>query len=435
MRLGGHQHCQSACPGFKMRGMTTHILALETSSSVCGVALLSATDGSIRYFHDQHDATAEHAERLLPMVDHVLEHAGITRNQLSAVAFGQGPGGFTGLRVACGVAQGIAFGLGLPVVPVDSLMAAATQSVVVQANATNSTRSLPCVRIVLQDARMNEIYAAVYRTDTTGQGWVTEQTPCLVAVDDMALWLGQCLTPELLAYAPLVSIVGDALTAYPQVLQQVSAFDAVVCGDTVRATASSVAWLAWLQWQRAMGVDPALAAPLYVRDKIAFTTKEREAGQGGNPRASLPGVIKPMTSQHLEHVVALENKVQAFPWTPGNFSDALAAGYPAWVMESNGVVEAFCIALFAPDIAQLLLIATDPDHQKKGVASRLLQHCMEQAKREGLPSIMLEVRVSNTQAQAFYHRHGFEQIAVRKGYYPAADGAREDACILQKSLS
>src|SRR5690606_17705028 len=104
--------------------MTTHLLALETSSSVCGVAL-APLDGSARPLHTlEHDATAEHAERLLPMVDAVLEQGGVGKGALAAVAFGQGPGGFTGLRVACGVAQGLAYALGIPVVPIDSLMAA-----------------------------------------------------------------------------------------------------------------------------------------------------------------------------------------------------------------------------------------------------------------------------------------------------------------------
>src|SRR5690625_3624126 len=104
-----------------------HLLALETSSSVCDVALLSSDGQSMTLRSQSHDATGEHAERLLPMVDELLDQAGIRRQQLSAVAFGQGPGGFTGLRVACGVAQGIAFALGLPVIPIVSLHAAAVR--------------------------------------------------------------------------------------------------------------------------------------------------------------------------------------------------------------------------------------------------------------------------------------------------------------------
>src|SRR5690606_39876261 len=115
--------------------MTVHILALETSSSVCGVALLSCSDDALRVFIQEHDATGEHAERLLPMAEGVMREAGIDRAQLSGVAFGQGPGGFTGLRVACGVAQGIAYALGVRDVPVVPLPAVRRRDL---------DRQLPC---------------------------------------------------------------------------------------------------------------------------------------------------------------------------------------------------------------------------------------------------------------------------------------------------
>jgi len=117
---------------------TTHIVALDSSTPVCAVALLSIV-GRHKRLHTRHwpddeagtqdnhgTATSSgHAERVLPMIQEVLDRAGVSRQQLTAVAFGQGPGAFTGLRVACGVAQGLAYGLGIPVVPVVSLHALA----------------------------------------------------------------------------------------------------------------------------------------------------------------------------------------------------------------------------------------------------------------------------------------------------------------------
>lgn len=423
-------------PEVKMADMTTHILALETSSHVCGVALLSHSAEGVRLFADQHDATAEHAERLLPMVDHVLAQAGVARNNLAAVAFGQGPGGFTGLRVACGVAQGIAFGLGLPVLPVDSLMAAATQDVVVQAIATDSTPSFDRVRVLVQDARMNEVYLGVYRSEPGQSGWVTEQPPLLVAVSDLPLWL-QRFQADFIRHRPGVTleILGDALAAFPDLSAQLHDVSGIVIGaSAVRATASAVAWLGWQHWQHGRSIPPDRAAPLYVRDKIAFTTQERALGQGGNPRAMPLSTIEPMTPDHLEQVALIEQRVQVFPWTRGNFADALRAGYPAWVIQSGGHVQGFYVLMCAPDVAHLLVIATDPDMQRKGLGSRLLAHCIDQTRAHGLASLILEVRPSNTTALAFYHRHGFDRLSVRKGYYPAADGGREDACVLQKTV-
>lgn len=420
-----------------MAGMTTHILALETSSQIGSVALLSHTSEGVRLFADQHNTTAEHAERLLPMVDHVMAQAGVTRDELTAVAFGQGPGGFTGLRVSCGVAQGIAFGLDLPVLPVDSLMAAATQDVVVQAIATNSTPSFNRVRVLVQDARMNEVYVGVYGPMQGRLAWSTEHPPSLVAVADLPLWLQQ-FQAVFSSRRPgiLLEVLGDALAAFPDLHDRLAGLPGIVIGASgVRATARSVACLGWLCWQEGGSIAPDLATPLYVRDKIAFTTHERLQGQGGNPRALPLAAIEPMTPAHLDQVAAIEQRVQVFPWTHGNFADALAAGYPAWVVQSGGQVQAFCVLMLAPDVAHLLLIATDPSFRRTGLGSRLLAHCIEHTRQHGLESLLLEVRPSNTDALAFYRHHGFELLSVRKGYYPAADGGREDACVLQKSVA
>ncbi len=108
--------------------MTLHLLALETSSNICDVVVLSCVDNTVRLYSASNDQTGQHAECLLPLVDQVLEQAGISRAELDAIAFGQGPGGFTGLRVASGVTQGMAFGLGVPIIPVSSLLAVAVRA-------------------------------------------------------------------------------------------------------------------------------------------------------------------------------------------------------------------------------------------------------------------------------------------------------------------
>ena len=133
--------------------MELNLLALETSSSRCGVALLRAADGRLDVTVREHEGSQEHAERLLPMAGELLAEAGLAPGALHAVAFGQGPGGFTGLRVACGVAQGMALGLDIPVLPVVSHLAVAAQTGAAPGQAV----------LVALDARMNEVYLAVYR--------------------------------------------------------------------------------------------------------------------------------------------------------------------------------------------------------------------------------------------------------------------------------
>lgn len=406
--------------------MTDYLLALETSSSVCGVALLVRERDCIHIRAMAHDATAEHAERLLPMVDELLVQTGIDASCLRGVAFGQGPGGFTGLRVACGVAQGIAFGLGLPVFPVDSLLAVAARDFQQSGDA-----SVDELRVVLQDARMNEVYLGVYAL--TSNGWTTVQAPVLIAADAVAPWVESVRANW--RSASRLYCLGDALQAYPALAQDLSHMPHCRLGPGLRADAPSVARLAFERYRRAEGIAPDLAAPLYVRDKVAFTTLEREQGAGGNPRAVVPVVLLPMAYEHLEQVAEIEQRVQSFPWTLKNFSDGLQAGYGAWVVCEGSVVLGFCMVMFAPDVAHLLVIAVHPDAQRRGLATRLMDHCEQQARERGLPGVILEVRPSNLGALAFYAARGYTRLSMRKNYYPAAHGGREDACIMQKDVS
>ena len=132
--------------------------------------------------------------------------------------------------------------------------------------------------------------------------------------------------------------------------------------------------------------------------------------------------------------MALEANVQAFPWTRGNFTDALAAGYGAWTLRREGRVAGFCILMFAPDVAHLLVIAVARDLHRQGLGSVLLDWCEQQARERGLEGVLLEVRPSNVSAVEFYKARGYLQIGLRRGYYPAEKGGREDALVMQKRL-
>ncbi len=411
--------------------MTLHILALETSSSLCGVALLTQAEGRLHLRTLDHDATGEHAERLLPMADDLLSQAGIQRNDVGAVAFGQGPGGFTGLRVACGVAQGIAFALGVPVIPVASLQAVAARDF-------DAAAAMCPVSVVVQDARMGEVYLAAYRADgDAASGWRELQEPILLNAADVGPWLQLSRPAWDAAYSSAlpVRLIGDALTAYPVLRQLQAELPRLEVGPPLRPDAETVARLALIAWHTGGGIAPELAAPLYVRDKVAYTTLEREQGKGGNPKAlQHVAAIHPMTAGDLDQVASIEQSVQSFPWTRGNFADGLNAGYGAWVAWQDGCIAGFCMVMFAPDVAHLLVIAVSPSCQKKGVGASLLRQCEREAMARGLPAIVLEVRPSNENALQFYRRHGFSQLAVRKDYYPSGYGQREDACVMEKRL-
>ena len=410
--------------------MELNLLALETSSSRCGVALLRAFDGRLEVAVREHEGSQEHAERLLPMANELLAEAGLAPGALQAVAFGQGPGGFTGLRVACGVAQGMAMGLGIPVLPVVSHQAVAAQAGGVPDDAI----------VVALDARMNEVYLAVYRPVAGADGesvWETLQAPLLIAAAEVVPWTAHHLPAWSRAAGRALQplLAGDAWDAYAADMSIPAGWRRA--GEAQRPEAASVARLARQAWSRGEAVAPEQAAPLYVRDKVAFTTAERLRGEGGNPKAQStlsPAYPQPLTDADLDEVVALEANVQSFPWTRGNFADALAAGYGAWTLRRDGRVAGFCILMFAPDVAHLLVIAVARSLHRQGLGSVLLDWCEQQARERSLDGVLLEVRPSNTAAVEFYKARGYLQIGLRRGYYPAEKGGREDALVMQKRL-
>lgn len=223
-----------------------NLLALETSTHQLSVALRlgeACLERSERLANGGSD-------RLLPWINALLAEAGIGLQQLDGIAFGAGPGAFTGLRLACGVTQGLAFGADLPVVGICTLEAMALNA--------GHERVFACL-----DARMNEVYIAAY-VRTQADEFRCEQLPAVIA-------------PELVqAPAGAWHAVGDGFAAYAETLA--SRFPGA--DANVMPNAIAVARLAAPRFARGEGQPAAAAAPLYVRDKVALTTAERLARGG-----------------------------------------------------------------------------------------------------------------------------------------------------------
>lgn len=138
----------------------------------------------------------------------------------------------------------------------------------------------------------------------------------------------------------------------------------------------------------------------------------------------------PMQPGDFDAVMAIENELYAFPWTRGNFADALKAGYSGWICRRDRDVVGYAVTMLALDEAHLLNISVAAAWQGRGFGARLLRHAMDTARRAGGLSLLLEVRPSNGKAIELYRHFGFAQIGRRRGYYPA-EGGREDALVLQ----
>lgn len=407
----------------------TIILAFETSTSTGTVALLSERGAEITVTQRKIEGTTGHSSEMLPLAYSILTELNLTQKDVTAVAFGQGPGAFTGVRVACGVAQGIALALDIPVIQIGALPAVASQAAALHPSA---------LLYVALDARMDEVYFGVYAGNTPAE-LVAVQPPVLLAATEVRLFIAQrqFFWQQRLPDRAAVTLVGEGWGVVQrmcpqQALSEIGEVDNVLA----RPEAGAVAVLALNALKAGLIILPEHAAPVYLRDKVAFTTLERARGDGGNPRAQAPSAaaLLPMLQADLPEVVALEAAVQSFPWTHKNFEDALEAGYEAWVLRTEEGLQGFFIMMMAPDVAHLLVIAVTRDAQRRGYGRQMLAYLTQQARGAGTEGIVLEVRPSNLGACAFYQAEDFVQIGVRRDYYPAAKGQREDALILKKSF-
>ena len=152
-----------------------------------------------------------------------------------------------------------------------------------------------------------------------------------------------------------------------------------------------------------------------------------------DPRAA-PAVL-PMTVAHLDAVMAIEAAAYAFPWSRGNFIDSLAAGYPARALcDAAGEVLGYFVAMTGVDEMHLLNITVAPAQQGRGHARFMLDALVALCHAQRARALWLEVRHSNARARAMYAHLGFTQAGVRKGYYPAPFGRREDAVVMRLGL-
>jgi len=218
------------------------IAALETSTEWCSVALWD--DGEIASLEQR--AGQRHAEMALPLLRRLLLRCGTSADALDAIAFGAGPGSFTGLRIACGLAQGLAIGTGVPLLGVSTLDAIAEES--------GAARVIVCL-----DARMREVYYACL--ERAGGEW-------------RATSAAACVPPSAVQPPPGDGWCGcgNGFAVYPELARMVTRVL-----PEVHPSASAIVRLAAPRIAAGEGVDAALAAPLYLRDKVALTTEERGA--------------------------------------------------------------------------------------------------------------------------------------------------------------
>jgi tRNA threonylcarbamoyladenosine biosynthesis protein TsaB len=248
-----------------------HLLALDTSTDYCSAAIRRDPDGQV--FSRQVLAGQKHSLLLLPMIDDLLREAGLRLSQIGGIAYGEGPGSFTGLRIACSVVQGIAAAHGAQVLGVSTLTSVAEQARALHLAHGGSAQE--CLQwVVALDARMGEVYYAPLRWQAAQQWQLLEPVrvtapeavmalPVSLAEGSVCQWLG----------------CGSGFVAHGPALQQTwgTALGQVLAADSspLVPEASSILRLAAAALLAGQGRSAEQALPVYIRDRVALKAGER----------------------------------------------------------------------------------------------------------------------------------------------------------------
>ncbi|MBU3724428.1 MAG: tRNA (adenosine(37)-N6)-threonylcarbamoyltransferase complex dimerization subunit type 1 TsaB [Burkholderiaceae bacterium] len=382
----------------------TPLLAMESAAEVGSVALMQPS-GALSF--STADSGQSHSGQLLPIAETLLKQAGLSWSSLSGLAVGIGPGSFTGIRIACGIAQGLSLGMDRPCCPVSSFEACAYAWWSTHAHAKRQQF------LISFDARLGERFVAILEfAEIQGR----------IAIS----WV----------VAPAV-VAESAIGEFGRGQRDDTVMIALHDPDPRAMGSESLPMAAWIV---RYAQDPALMRPhdwvaasalqpLYVREKVAQTIAER---------AEFPDLIwAEMTPADIASVMVIEHQAYPFPWSSGNFLDSIAAGYQLRILKEHGVMVGYTAWMPVLQEAHLLNITLSTARQGHGLGAWMLRQVLDQMRLAGMESVLLEVRPSNVRAIGLYRKQGFVQIGLRKGYYPnsAVEGeTREDALVMRLGL-
>lgn len=361
------------------------LLAIDTAMAACSVAVI---DSARPLPLASRFAAMErgHAEAVAPMVEAAMAEAGIAFGELERIAVTTGPGTFTGVRIGLSLARGFGVALNIPVVGLDSLTAIA-----------RNLREGPL--LVAADARKDEVYAALFDAEL------------------------QCVQP------PAVMALADAAKDLPSGAAVIGTAAGMVIAasgrsDLVRATAGDLPVAAnFAQYAAGLPQPATPPSPLYLRSPDA------------KPQAGLKyrdAALSFTATAGAEILAQIHGECFDEPWPSSEMAKLLAMpGSLAITALEGGEPVAFVLARTAADEAEIIVIATRPFAQRRGIARKLLTDLSQQLARDGTRSLFLEVAAGNTAGRKLYEACGFQAVATRAKYY--ANGG--DALVMRRELA
>lgn len=380
------------------------ILALDSSGLVASVALVEEKEGRtevIASYSTNYKKT--HSQTLLPMIDEMMRRVETEIESVDAIGVSNGPGSFTGLRIGVATAKGLAFALGKPIIEVPTLEALAFQLPLQD--------KLVCP---IMDARRNQVYTGIYRTNGDKVEVVLPQTALKMDV----------LKEKLKKYKEEVLFLGDGVPVYFQQLMQWKkegyALD-VVPAHLSRQNASSVGVLALAYWKQGRVVSGEACRPEYLRVSQA----ERE-------RMEKEWVVEKWKASDIEQIAELEASLFLDGWSLSSFRESFAQENVLGIIGRNQEkVIGYLLCYLSKEEGNLVKIGVDAKFQRRGVGNRLLKEMEREVETGGIKEIFLEVRKSNHTAISFYEKEGFLEVGFRKDFY---ENPKEDGVCMKKVL-
>ena len=256
-----------------------NLLAFDTGTEFTSIAVCTTRNGQVQQWQHTAGGGAKASTDLIPAILSLMQQAGLTLQALDAICFGSGPGSFTGLRTACSVAQGLAFGAGVSVLAVDSLLAVAEE-------ARHSALAAQPAGVVtaLLDARMDEMYSATFAF--AGSQWTTLQGSALVQPDKLLRLPTDAAAPA----TPWV-LAGNVFAVYGERVAADDPSAATAQRIVALPTASAMLRLAPALLAAGLSVPAEQALPSYIRDKVAKTTAERMAEKAAAQAAAASAAV------------------------------------------------------------------------------------------------------------------------------------------------
>lgn len=422
-----------------------YVLTFDTANEVVaiGVGVLDAASQSVDLIASREvEARRQSNTQLLPQINDLLRENNIDRTNIACVVCGRGPGSFTGVRIAMATAKGMASALEVPLWGVSSLDAVAWN---------NWACGVRGRLTVIADAMRKEVYPV--RFDLDDQGVVRLDADTVIKADEYAT------TMDVSEY-----IAGDGLGKYADLFESRGSF---VAEDLWTPTGQGLLLAFQEQWHQT-GIDPlnrvagnpALLLPTYTRlsdaeenerirlsknDPKNLTTGVQHEGIRhdqipqehdtaiANAREDESGIVyRPLDEAHVADVVHIEAALMgSSAWRDLMVREELPRKDRSWwTAFANDELVGYAGGMVCDGQLQILKVAVEPDYQRRGIAKELIARVAEDARGLGAQTASLEVRASNTGAQAFYKMIGLESVGTRPGYY--SDG--EDALIMQGPL-